>query len=295
MGEKQKIGWIGLGKMGIPMSKNLIKKGYSVTVYNRTKEKTKELASEGAKVSDSPKALAADSEVIISMISDDPALEAISFGEDGAFEGAKSGTIFIDMSTVSPVSSAKVAEAAEKKGIKYLRAPVSGSTALASAGTLTIFASGPKEAYDQCVDIFGAMGQKVFHVGTGDEARYLKLLLNMMVGITSAMAAEALAFGKRGGMDWNQMIDIMSASVVASPLINYKAQMLKDRDFKAMFTVDQISKDFDIALETGRSTNVPMPMTALVRQLYGALKAKGKGDIDFFGLVTLLEDLAGIK
>lgn len=295
MSEKQKIGWIGLGKMGIPMSKNLIKKGYSVTVYNRTKEKTKELAAEGAKVADSLKALATDSEVIISMISDDPALEAISIGKDGAFEGAKSGTIFIDMSTVSPVSSAKVAEAAEKKRIKYLRAPVSGSTALASAGTLTIFASGPKDAYDQCVDIFGAMGQKVFHVGTGDEARYLKLLLNMMVGITSAMAAEALAFGKRGGMDWNQMIDIMGASVVASPLINYKAQMLKDRNFKAMFTVDQIAKDFDIALETGRSANVPMPMTALVRQLYEALKAKGKGDIDFFGLVTLLEDLAGIK
>lgn len=295
MGEKQKIGWIGLGKMGIPMSKNLVKKGYLVTVYNRTKEKTNELAAEGAKVADSPKALAADSEVILSMISDDPALEVISFGKDGAFEGAKSGTIFIDMSTVSPISSARVAEAAEKKGIKYLRAPVSGSTALASAGTLTIFASGPKDAYDQCVDIFGAMGQKVFYVGHGDEARYLKLLLNMMVGITSAMAAEALAFGKRGGMDWNQMIDMMSASVVASPLINYKAQMLKDRNFKAMFTVDQISKDFDIALETGKSTNVPMPITALVRQLYEALKAKGKGDIDFFGLVTLLEDLAGIK
>ncbi len=295
MGEKQKIGWIGLGKMGIPMSKNLVKKGYLVTVYNRTKEKTNELAAEGAKVADSPKALAADSEVILSMISDDPALEAISFGKDGAFEGAKSGTIFIDMSTVSPISSARVAEAAEKKGVKYLRAPVSGSTALASAGTLTIFASGPKDAYDQCVGIFGAMGQKVFYVGHGDEARYLKLLLNMMVGITSAMAAEALAFGKRGGMDWNQMIDMMSASVVASPLINYKAQMLKDRNFKAMFTVDQISKDFDIALETGKSTNVPMPITALVRQLYEALKAKGKGDIDFFGLVTLLEDLAGIK
>lgn len=295
MGEKQRIGWIGLGKMGIPMSKNLVKKGYSVTVFNRTKERTKELAAEGAKVADSPKTLAADSEVVISMISDDPALEAISFGKDGAFEGAKSGTIFIDMSTVSPVSSARVAEAARERGIQYLRAPVSGSTTLASAGTLTIFASGPKDAYDQCLDIFGAMGQKVFYVGNGDEARFLKLLLNMMVGITSAMAAEALAFGKRGGMDWNQMVDIMSASVVASPLINYKAQMLKDRNFKAMFTVDQIAKDFDIALETGKSTNVPMFMTALARQLYEALKAKGKGDIDFFGLVTLFEDLAGIQ
>jgi 3-hydroxyisobutyrate dehydrogenase len=295
MSEKQKIGWIGLGKMGVPMSKNLIKKGYPLTVYNRTKEKTKELASEGAKVADSPKELASVSDVVISMISDDPALEEVSIGKNGVFEGAKPGLIYIDMSTVSPASSGKVAEAAEKKGIKYLRAPVSGSTALASAGTLTIFASGPKDAYDKCAEIFGAMGQKIFHVGTGDEARYLKLLLNMMVGTTSAMIAEALVFGKRGGMNWEQMIDIINASVVASPLVNYKAQMLKSRNFTAMFTVDQMAKDFDIALETGRSANVPMPMTAMVRQFYEAIRAKGKGDIDFFAMVTLLEELAGIK
>ncbi len=295
MSEKQKIGWIGLGKMGVPMSKNLIKKGYPVTVYNRTKEKTKELVAEGAKVADSPKELASVSDVVISMISDDPALEEVSIGKNGAFEGAKPGMIFIDMSTVSPVSSGKVAEVAEKKGIKYLRAPVSGSTALAAAGTLTIFASGPKDAYDKCVEIFSAMGQKIFHVGTGDEARYLKLLLNMMVGTTSAMIAEALTFGKRGGMDWEQMIDIIGASVVASPLVNYKAQMLKSRNFTAMFTIDQMAKDFDIALDTGRSANVPMPMTAMVRQFYEALRAKGKGDIDFFALVTLMEELAGIK
>jgi len=295
MSEKQRIGWIGLGKMGIPMSKNLVKKGYSVTVYNRTKEKTKELAAEGAKVADSPKALAGDSDVIISMISDDPVLEEVSFGKNGAFEGAKSGAIYIDMSTVSPVSSAKVAEVAAKKGIKYLRAPVSGSTVLATSGTLTIFASGPKDAYDQCTEIFGSMGQKVFHVGNGDEARYLKLLLNMMVGITSAMAGEALIFGEKGGMDWNQMIDIIGASVVASPLIGYKSQMLKSRNFAPAFTIDQIAKDFDIALDTGKAANVPMPITALARQFFGAMKAKGKGNLDFFGLVTLLEELAGIK
>lgn len=295
MSEKQKIGWIGLGKMGIPMSKNLVKKGYPVTVYNRTKEKTKELAAEGAKVAESPKALAADSDVVISMISDDPVLEEVSIGKNGAFEGAKAGAVYIDMSTVSPVASGRVAEVAEKKGIKYLRAPVSGSTALATAGTLTIFASGPKDAYDKCAEIFGAMGQKVFHVGNGDEARYLKLLLNMMVGITSAMAGEALIFGEKGGMDWNQMVDIINSSVVASPLIGYKAQMLKSRNFTAAFTIEQMAKDFDIALDTGKTINVPMPITAMARQFFGAMKAKGKGNLDFFGFVTLLEELAGIK
>jgi len=294
MAEKQKIGWIGLGKMGIPMSQNLVKAGYPLTVYNRTKEKTKELSDQGAQVEDSPKALASQVDVIISMISDDPALEAVSFGADGAFEGAGSGSIYIDMSTTSPKASARVAEAANKKNIKYLRAPVSGSTALATAGTLTIFASGPKDAYDQCVDIFGSMGQKSLHVGTGEEARYLKLVLNMMVGLTSAMTAEALTFGEKGGMDWEQMIDIVNNSVVASPLVGYKAQMLKDRNYAPAFTIAQMAKDFDIALDTAKAIDVPMPITSLVRQFFGTMKAKGKGELDFFAYVTLLEELAGI-
>ena len=295
MSAKQKIGWIGLGKMGIPMSQNLLKADYPVTVYNRTKEKTKALADAGAQVADAPKALAADVDVVISMISDDPVLEAVSAGADGAFAGAKPGSIFIDMSTVSPAASARVAAAADEKGIQYLRAPVSGSTALAEAGTLTIFASGPKDAYDKCVDIFGAMGQKSFHVGDGEQARYLKLVLNMMVGLTSAMTAEALTFGEVGGMDWNDMIEIVNNSVVASPLVGYKAQMLKDRDYTAAFTASQMAKDFDVALETGRENNVPMPMTSLMRQFLGTMKATGKGELDFFGYVTLLEEMAGVK
>jgi 3-hydroxyisobutyrate dehydrogenase len=295
MADKQKIGWIGLGKMGVPMSQNLIKKGYTVSVYNRTKDKTKALADAGAKVADSPKAVASGADVVISMISDDPVLEAISYGANGAFEGLKSGGVFIDMSTVSPTASARVANAAKAKGIQYLRAPVSGSTVLAAAGTLTIFASGPKDAYDQCVDILGSMGGKVFHVGTGEEARYLKLVMNMMVGLTSAMVAEALTFGEAGGMNWEQMIDIVNASVAASPLIGYKAALLKSRNYAPAFTVSQMAKDFDIMLDAGKSTNVPLPVTALVRQFWGAMMAKGKGEQDFFSLVSLNEDLAGMK
>jgi len=281
--------------MGNPMSKNLIKAGYTLSVYDVIEEKVRELAEHGARVGDSPKVLAPDVDVIISMIPDDHVLEAVSIGSDGVLQGAKAGAVYIDMSTVSPVASARVAEVAEEKGIRYLRAPVSGSTALAAAGNLTIFGSGPKDAYDRCLDIFNAMGQKSFHVGTGEEARYLKLVLNMMVGITSAMTAEALTFGERGGMDWNQMIDIINASVVASPLVGYKAQMLKDRNFAPAFSAAQMAKDFDIALDTGRAINVPMPVTSMVRQFLGTMKAQGKGELDFFALVGVLEELAGIK
>jgi 3-hydroxyisobutyrate dehydrogenase-like beta-hydroxyacid dehydrogenase len=293
MAAKPEIGWIGLGKMGIPMSKNLIKAGYALTVYNRTKAKTKDLAGQGAGVADSPKELTAAVDIIISMVSDDPALESLSIGPDGAFREARAGAIYIDMSTVSPEASARVADEAQKRGIKYLRAPVSGSTALATAGTLTILVSGPKDAYESCTDIFGVLGQKSFHVGTGEEARYLKLLINMMVGITSAMTAEALVLGKHGGLDWAQMIDVISSTVVASPLMVYKAQTLKDRDFTPAFTADQIAKDFDIALDAGGASNVPLPITSLVRQLFGAMKATGKGRLDYFGLVTVIEALAG--
>lgn len=295
MADKQNIGWIGLGKMGVPMSLNLLKKGYSVKVYNRTREKTKALADQGAKVADTPEAASAGAEVIISMISDDAVLEAVSCGPNGAFAGAKPGAIFIDMSTVSPAASNRIAAVAKGKGIRYLRAPVSGSTALASAGTLTIFASGPKDAFDECTDIFACMGQKQFHVGLEEEARYLKLVMNMMVGLTSAMAAEALTFGEAGGMDWEQMIDIVNASVVASPLMGYKAALLKSRNYAPAFTVSQMAKDFDIMMDAGRAKNVPMPMTALVRQFWGAMMAQEKGEQDFFSLVSLLEDLAGIK
>ena len=295
MGGKQRVGMIGLGKMGNPMSRNLFSAGYSLTVYDVVPSAMEELAEKGAKVADSPKAVAADVDVIISMIPDDHALEDVSIGLNGAFQGAKAQAIYIDMSTVSPVMSARVNEAAEEKGIKYLRAPVSGSTEYAEAGTLTILASGPKEAYDQCQDVFGVLGQKNFYVGKRDEARYLKLLLNMMVGITSAMTAEALTFGKRGGLDWNQMIEIINNSVVASPLIGFKVQLLKDRSFSPAFTASQMAKDFDLALDTGRSMDIPMPITALTRQLYGAMKAMGKGGLDYFALVALMEEIAGIK
>ncbi len=295
MADKQKIAFLGMGKMGIPMSQNLVKKGYGVTVWNRTKDKTKALADQGAKVANSPKEAAAGAEVIISMIADDAALQSVSIAADGAFAGAKSGAIYIDMSTVSPGISAVVAEAAKKKGVQYLRAPVSGSTVLAAAGTLTVFASGPKDAYDKCVDILGSMGGKVFHVGTGEEARYLKLVMNMMVGLTSAMAAEALTFGEAGGMNWEQMIDIVNASVAASPLFGYKAAILKSRNYAPAFTAAQMAKDFDLMIEAGKSKNVPLPMTALIRQFWSTMMATGKGGNDFFGLVAIMEQMAGIK
>ena len=295
MNTKQRIGWIGVGKMGNPMATNLLNAGYEMRVFDIVPTAMKALADLGATPADSPLDVADQVDVIVSMIPDDAALEEISTGSQGIFQSSKQELIYIDMSTVSPAVSADIGRLAEEKGIGYLRAPVSGSTESAVNAALTILASGPRDTFEQCRDIFDKLGQKVFYVGKGDQGRYLKLLVNMMVGITSAMTAEALVFGKRGGIEWDQMIDIINNSVVASPLIGFKVQLLKERDFAPMFTAAQMAKDFDLALDSGRKTNMPMPLTALVRQLYGAMKATGKGELDYFGLVALMEEMAGIK
>ena len=295
MNTKQNLGWIGVGKMGTPMSTHLLKAGYNLAVYDIEPAAMSALAEQGAKITQSPAEVADQADIIISMIPDDAALEAVAGGPQGIFQSARPGLIYIDMSTVSPATSARVSEAAQKKDVPYLRAPVSGSTESAETATLTILVSGPEDAFNQCRHIFEKLGQKVYHVGPGDQARYLKLLINIMVGITSAMTAEALTFGKRGGIDWDQMIDLINNSVVASPLIGFKVQLLKEREYAPMFTATQMAKDFDLALDTAREMDIPMPLTALTRQLYGAMKATGKGELDYFGLVALMEEMAGIK
>ncbi len=295
MSKQPKLGWIGLGKMGNPMSAHLLEAGYPLAVYDIVPAAMNAVAKMGAAPANSAADVAGQADIVISMIPDDPALATVAAGPQGIFQTAKPGMIYIDMSTVSPAISARIGQIAEEKGVRFLRSTVSGSTESAISASLTILVSGPEDAFVRCRPIFEKLGQKVFHVGPEEQARTLKLVVNMMVGITSAMTAEALIFGKRGGLDWEQMIDIINNSVVASPLVGFKAQMLKKREFAPAFTASQMTKDFDLALDTGRKLDIPMPLTAMVRQLYGAMKATGKGELDYFGLLAQMEEMAGIK
>ena len=289
------VGWIGLGKMGSPMARRILQAGYPLTAYNRTAEKTRPLAELGGRILASPADVAAESTVIFSMVADDAALEAVTLGPRGVFQTVAAGSTLIDMSTVSPGASARVAEKAREKGIAYLRAPVSGSTQFAESGRLTILASGPREAFEACTPLLQQLGQKLYHVGREEEARVLKLLINMMVGTTAVMVAEALTLGEKSGLDWAQMIEIVQQSAVGSPLIGYKAKSLTEKSFPPAFTAAQIAKDCDLALGVGRETNVPLPVTALVRQLYGGMLATGRGPSDFFSVLLLLEEMAGLR
>lgn len=289
---KQKIGWIGLGKMGAPMALNLVKAGFPVTVYNRGAGKAEKLANAGAATAASIAELAAGSDIVISMVSDDPALEAVAAQVLGS---AAPGTIYADMTTVSPAASARVAQAAAARRIAYVRAPVSGSTGFAAEATLIILTSGPREACETCAGAFAAMSRKVVYMGDAEQARHMKLVLNMMVGITAAMVGEALCFGERGGLDWATMIEVVGDSPLASPLVKYKTKMLVDRDFTPAFTAAQMAKDFDLILATAADASLPSPITAQVRQLWTAMMANGKGEQDMFACVTMLEEMAGIE
>jgi 3-hydroxyisobutyrate dehydrogenase len=295
MSEMAKIAWIGLGNMGQPMSKRLVEAGYPVTVYNRTKEKADEVVKAGAKFADNPKEAADGADVIFTMIADSATLEAVTLGANGLVNALKPGAIVIDMSTVSPDSSLKVNEAVEAKGCKFLRAPVTGSTMLAAAGTIGILCSGDKASFDKVLPIFDVLGKNKFYLGAGEEARYMKLSLNMMIGTSMQMLAESLVFGKRAGLDWAQMLEVIAGSAVGSPLVQYKTKPLANRSFAPAFTIKLMEKDFDLALDIARKMDVALPVTGMTRQFLASARATGKGEQDFSSLVVVAEELAGIK
>jgi 3-hydroxyisobutyrate dehydrogenase-like beta-hydroxyacid dehydrogenase len=294
MAPKVKIGWIGCGKMGVPMAGNLLDAGYQVEVWDILKENEARCVSLGAKPATSIAQLAADMDVVISMITDDKALQAISLGAGGVLGSARPGLIFVDMSTVSVTASAQVAQAAGAKQVEYLRAPVSGTVPSAEAKALTVFASGPEKAFKICDPIFQTTAKSTYYVGEGEQARTLKLAINSMTGLIPAIAAEALVFGLKGGLDWELMIDMIENSVAASGMYKLKAQALKERNYKPAFTVAQMRKDFGLILDSAEGMDQPMPLVSLVRQYYLALAAKGKSDLDYYALLSHWEEMAGV-
>ena len=289
------IGFIGLGKMGHPMALNLIKADHEVVVYNRSREKTQAHADAGGRVAESIAELSAASDIVITMISDDEALHGVALGDDGVIANMAESGIFIDMSTVSPAASITVGDATRQKNIAYLRSPVNGSVVQAADGILVILSSGPRASFDFIHPLFEIMGDRIFYLGEEEQARYLKLAINTMIGISSSMMGEALAFGEAGGLDWDTMIEVIASSAVGSPVVNYKVEALKNRDFTPAFTARQMAKDFDLALDTAKNNHIPMPITSSVRQHWSAMIGTGRGDQDFFAYVEMLEDMAGLK
>ncbi|MFC1916489.1 NAD(P)-dependent oxidoreductase [Chloroflexota bacterium] len=292
---KEKVGFIGLGKMGQLVAGRLLDAGFPLTVWNRTEAKTVDLAKRGAKVAKSPRELAAQSDITITMLFGDESLEAVAFGEKGILAGISAPSILIDLSTVGPEISSRVASEADKRGVKMLRAPVLGSTTWAAEGTLTIIVSGDKKASEKCQKILEVIGKKIYYLGPDEEARYLKLVMVMLVGMTSQMLAEAVTLGKKAGLDWPQMLEVINDSIVASPILLFKTAQLAERNFTPGGAASCLAKDLDLALAAGKKLGSPMPAIGVIRQLLSVLKATGREDLDHIALTLVIEDLAAVK
>lgn len=286
------IGWIGLGKMGTPIVRNLLKAGFAVSVYDVDAKRIAELEAQGAKAAATIAALSASSNVVVSIIPDDDALLKVALGENGVLAHAAPGTVYVDMSTVSPAASVRVRDAAQARDIFYVGAPVSGSTVLAEKAQLTVFASGANDAYERVRPMFDAIAAKQYYVGADEQARYLKLAINHLVGSTAVLLGEALTLGRKGGLDWAQMLAVIGDSVVASPLVKYKLDPLRQRDFSPAFSSRQMLKDMSLVVDAGRDAGVPMAAAALVRDQFSHYASGDGAELDFFSIVRAVEAAA---
>ena len=290
-----KIGWIGLGNMGAPMSTNLVKAGNEVIVWNRTKSKAQPVLDAGAAWADSPKEIGEKCDIVFTMVADGPTLLKVAVGDDGALAGMSDGKILVDMSTVSAEESATVAEAAKAKGVELVRAPVTGSTALAANASLGILASGDKATYEKVLPYFEKMGKNQFYLGSGEQARIMKLCLNLMIASTMQMEAEAVVLAEKAGSETRQACDIIAGSAAGSPLTGYKAALIAGGEYAPAFSVKLMMKDLDLALAAGKQYGVPLPSTALTRQSLQSAAATGRAEKDFSVLTQCLEEQSGYK
>lgn len=289
-----KIGFIGLGIMGKPMSKNLIKAGHELTVFDIVDSAVKELESMGAKSARSSKEVAARADLVITMLPDSPDVEKAALGPDGVFEGIRSGSTYIDMSTISPVTSKKVAETAKTKDVRVLDAPVSGGEKGAIDGTLTIMVGGAKSVFDDCLPIFQVMGKNIVYCGEVGSGQVVKACNQILVAGVLETASEALVLGAKAGVDPEVVLRVIAGGY-AMRVLDVRGPLVLKRNFQPGFKTRLHYKDLGIALAAGSEYGVPLPVTSLIHEMMGAMKVLNRGETDHSAIVTLLEDLAKVE
>jgi 3-hydroxyisobutyrate dehydrogenase-like beta-hydroxyacid dehydrogenase len=290
----KKIGFIGTGKMGLPMSVLVAKAGYAVTAFDRSAARLAAAREQGVSVATSPADAVSGRAVVITSLPDDAALRAVMLGPAGLIPAMAPRSILIETSTVSAEASGEVDAAAQARGIAHLRAPVSGNASIVHTGALTCFVSGPKEAFESVKPLFAAFTRAQTYLGPGEEARYAKLAVNLMIAVSAAMMAESLALARKGGIAWQDILKVLDDSAVASPMVKYKTAPLRTRDFESTFSCRQMAKDLDLILGTGHAVGVPLQLAAQVRETYGSLIAQGDGETDFIATVRHVERLSGL-
>ena len=291
----KKIGFIGLGIMGKPMARNLLKAGYAVTVTNRSRPAMEELHRAGAHLGPSPKDVAAAAEIVITMLPNSPDVEAVVLGPNGVLEGAKPGTILADMSTISPLVSQKIYREAKQRGVRALDAPVSGGEKGAIEGILSVMVGGDKEVFDAVVPVFQAMGKTITYMGPAGAGGFTKLANQVIVAINLTAISEALTLGAKAGLDPERLIQALGGGMAGSRCLDMKGPQIIKGNFQPGFKIDLHYKDLGLIMEAARALQVPLPTTAVVQELFSALRVKGRGGLDHSAVITLIEDLAGVQ
>src|SRR5262245_46565949 len=290
-----KIGFIGLGIMGKPMAKNLLKAGFPVVVHNRSRAKVDEVAKEGATPATSPKEVASAAEIVITMLPNSPDVELVALGPNGIKEGARPGQLFIDMSTINPIVSQKIALELSGLGVAMIDAPVSGGEKGAVEGALSIMAGGEPQDFERALPVFNALGKTITHMGPLSAGGFTKLANQIIVAINLTAIGEALVFGSKAGVDPQKMIRALAGGLAGSKCLDQKAEKILSGDFAPGFKIDLHSKDLNLIQDAARSVGVPIPTAAFVEQLFAALRVRGRGGLDHSGVITFFEDLAGVQ
>ena len=289
------IGFVGLGIMGKPMAKNLINAGYILRVFDINEAPVDELASMGAIKCSSASEATNSSEIVIVMVPDSADSEAAILTDQGVLAGATSETIIIDMSSINPLVSQKIAKACAKKQVEFLDAPVSGGEPGAVEGTLAIMVGGKQEIFNKCIDILTVLGKSVVRVGEVGAGNTTKLANQICVAVNIAGLSEALVLASKAGLDPSLVFDAIKGGLAGSNVMNAKAPMMMDRNFKPGFRIRLHQKDLNNALTAGKDLGVSLPFTGLIQQILGALVTDGKGDQDHSGVVQFIESMAKVE
>ena len=291
----KKIGFIGLGIMGKPMAKNLVKAGYSLVVHDINQEPVDELAGEGAAREASPKDVAAAADVVITMLPDSPDVEKVVLGEEGVIEGAKEGLILIDMSSINPLVAQKIEKEASQKGIRMLDAPVSGGEPGAVAGTLAIMAGGDEALFNEAEPLFEVLGKSAVLVGPVGAGNFTKLANQIIVAINIEAVGEAFVLAQKAGLDPEKVFNAIKGGLAGSSVMNAKIPMAMERNFNPGFKIKLHQKDLNNALMTAKDLDVPLPVTGIVQQFITGLIADGLGEADHGGIMRAVEKMANIE
>jgi 3-hydroxyisobutyrate dehydrogenase-like beta-hydroxyacid dehydrogenase len=286
-----RVAVVGLGLMGEPIARRLLAAGHELTVFNRTAERARAFEADGATVASSAAEVWETADVCVTMVANDAALEEVTASLLGEW---REGRVLVDMSTVSPAASARVAAAASAGRVDYLRAPVSGNPTVVRAGNLSIMVSGDRATFERVEPVLRDVGPNVFHVGDAEQARVLKLALNMMIAGIMQLMAEAVVFAEANGLDRATLLEVAGASAVGSPFVKYKTAPLVARDYTTTFSVENLHKDLQLALGAAADARVALPTTALLDELVQACIATGLGDTDLSALLPQLQRTTGV-